>query len=447
MSVWGDLRKGSSGEVIRREDYILSKEEYSILIIEELKKDSCRLENILGSFSKRLELPDNAEDSLFKIEDEGGLLSADELLLLQTSLILPFYLLKGFSLEYSSLEDILIRGGVCVIIDPRTPKNKGMRNIPSELEGARRYWKRRVEENPNDDFAKRMLDEVEEEIAKWEETIILGLYSPTEKIILLFPNNMKKVAGSKEMPMLLVSTLAHEVMHAYFDRSPLETYPYVYSVEEPMAEFGMLLYLKETYQTEYLNWAKGFVSSKKTCYRYGSALMEQCEKEGASSQTRKDFELYKIAGSTFTFHLMSSVRAKPAKTAPSSAKRYKVYDTVGDLIGDADYIRYIPLITIRDYCDSNSGITYSDLNKLFNTIKCYNVARYPGIVIPKKEVDAYEADLIAKGKKPNTRVHNSPITLASGEVIYVTTEWAKTGPKDNFSDFIKIAKKLGYTIK
>ena len=447
MSAWGDMMRRAAGEIVRKEDVIRSKEDFSSLIIAELKEDKHGLERILESFRKRLDLPNNGEDSLFDIEDKERLLSDDELLLLQTSLILPFYLLKGSSLEYSSLEDILIRGGARIIIDPRKLLNKNMRKIPAELDNARRYWKKMVEENPNDDFARKMLAEVLEEIAIWEQTLILGLYDPANKIILLFPNNMREVASSKEMPMLLVSTLAHEVMHAYFDRTPLDNYPYVYSIEEPMAEFGMLLYLKETYQTEYLNWAKGFVSGKKTCYRYGSALMEQCEKEGASSQTRKDFELYKIAGSTFTFHLMSSVRAKPAKTAPSSAKRYKVYDTVGNLIGDADYIRYIPLITIRDYCDSNRGITYSDLNKLFNIIKCYNVARYPGIVIPKKEVDAYEADLIAKGKKPNTRVHNSPIKLASGEVIYVTTEWAKTGPKDNFSAFIKIAKKLGYTIK
>lgn len=447
MGVWGKMLNRSSGETIRKEDVIRIKEEFSSLIIEKLKEDKSGLERILESFSNRLELPNNGEDSLFDIEDKERLLSDDELLLLQTSLILPFYLLKGSSLEYSSLEDILIRGGVRVIIDPRMPQNKDMRKIPAELDKARRYWKKRVEENPNDDFARKMLAEVLEEIAIWEQTLILGLYKPTIKNILLFPNNMRDIDKGNEMPMLLVSTLAHEVMHAYFDRTPLDNYPYVYSIEEPMAEFGMLLYLKETYQMEYFDWAKGFVGSKKSCYRYGSALMEQCEKEGSSSQTRKDFELYKIVGSTFTFHLMSSVRAKPAKTAPSSAKRYKVYDTVGNLIGDADYIRYIPLITIRDYCDSNSGITYSDLNKLFNTIKCYNVARYPGIVIPKKEVDAYAADLIAKGKKPNTRVHNSPITLASGEVIYVTTEWAKTGPKNNFSGFIKIAKKLGYTIK
>ena len=299
MSIWSDIEDISAGDIVREEDKIRSKEALSSFIIEQLKEDKCSLEIILDSFSNRLDLTNNGEDSLFDIEDKERLLSADKLLLLQTSLILPFYLLKGSSLEYSSLEDILIRGRVRVIIDPRKPQNKDMRKIPAELDNARRYWKKMVEENPNDDFARKKLAEVLKEIAIWKQVLILGLYMPTEKIILLFPNNMREVASS--MPMLLVSTLAHEVMHAYFDRTPLDNYPYVYSIEEPMAEFGMLLYLKETYQMEYFDWAKGFVGSKKSCYRYGSALMEQCEKEGSSSQTRKDFELYKIVGLPLRF--------------------------------------------------------------------------------------------------------------------------------------------------
>lgn len=294
--MWGEVLKRDLLGETREEDKIRNKEDLSSLIIEQLKEDKRGLERILESFSNRLDLPNDGEGSLFDIEDKERLLSADELLLLQTSLILPFYLL-----EYSSLEDILIRGRVRVIIDPRKPQNKDMRKIPAELDNARRYWKKMVEENPNDDFARKKLAEVLEEIAIWKQVLILGLYMPTEKIILLFPNNMREVASSKEMPMLLVSTLAHEVMHAYFDRTPLDNYPYVYSIEEPMAEFGMLLYLKETYQMEYFDWAKGFVGSKKSCYRYGSALMEQCEKEGSSSQTRKDFELYKIVGLPLRF--------------------------------------------------------------------------------------------------------------------------------------------------
>ena len=399
MSIWSDMQDRSSGDIVREEDKIRSKEALSSLIIEQLKEDKRSLEIILDSFSNRLDLTNNGEDSLFDIEDKERLLSADKLLLLQTSLILPFYLLKGSSLEYSSLEDILIRGGVRVIIDPRKPQNKDMRKIPAELDNARRYWKKMVEENPNDDFARKMLAEVLEEIAIWKQVLILGLYEPTEKIILLFPNNM----SSKEMPMLLVSTLAHEVMHAYFDRTPLDNYPYVYSIEEPMAEFGMLLYLKETYQMEYFDWAKGVVGSKKSCYRYGSALMEQCEKEGSSSQTRKDFELYKIVGSTFTFHMMSS----PSPVFSVKAKRrYKINGagcySMQQVI--EEYIKY----------KLDGGFPF---NSIFSVGKKFISTIPTGVSIGSQ-----------KTAKPYSFTYK-------GKDYYVTTQLRDKGPTDNFQKF------------
>ena len=403
MSIWSDMEDVSAGTTVKEEDKIRSKEALSYLIIEKLKEDKRGLERILESFSKRLDLPDKEEDSLFDIEDKKRILSADELLLLQTSLILPFYLLKGSSLEYSSLEDILIRGRVRVIIDPRKPQNKDMRKIPAELDNARRYWKKMVEENPNDDFARKMLAEVLEEIAIWKQVLILGFYMPTEKIILLFPNNMRKVASSNEMPMLLVSTLAHEVMHAYFDRTPLDNYPYVYSIEEPMAEFGMLLYLKETYQMEYFDWAKGFVGSKKSCYRYGSALMEQCEKEGSSSQTRKDFELYKIVGSTFTFHMMSS----PSPVFSGKAKRIYKINGAGC---------YSMQQVIEEY------IKYKlDGGFLFNSI----------FSVGKKFIST-----IPTGVSIGSQNTAKPYSFTyKGKDYYVTTQLRDKGPTDNFQKF------------
>lgn len=399
MSIWSDIEDRSMGKTVREEDKIRSKEDLSYLIIEKLKEDKRSLEIILEHFSNRLDLPNNGEDSLFDIEDKERLLSADKLLLLQTSLILPFYLLKGSSLEYSSLEDILIRGGVRVIIDPRKPQNKDMRKIPAELDNARRYWKKMVEENPDDDFARKMHAEVLEEIAIWKQVLILGLYEPTEKIILLFPNNMR----NKEMPMLLVSTLAHEVMHAYFDRTPLDNYPYVYSIEEPMAEFGMLLYLKETYQMEYFDWAKGVVGSKKSCYRYGSALMEQCEKEGSSSQTRKDFELYKIVGSTVTFHMMSS----PSPVFPVKAKRrYKINGagcySMQQVI--EEYIKY----------KLDGGFSF---NSIFSVGKKFISTIPAGVSIGSQ-----------KTAKPYSFTYK-------GKDYYVTTQLRDKGPTDNFHKF------------
>lgn len=98
------------------------------------------------------------------------------------------------------------------------------------------------------------------------------------------------------MYSLLVSTLAHESMHAYFDRTVRHSLPYVGRVEEPLAEFGMLLYLYETNQKYIFNWARNDVRSKRTYYRYGDALMSlhlaTADADGYSL-TRRDLEIYK----------------------------------------------------------------------------------------------------------------------------------------------------------
>ena len=72
---------------------------------------------------------------------------------------------------------------------------------------------------------------------------------------------MKDEYGGQTMKELLASTLAHEAMHAYFDRQGHDRFPYVIRVEEPLAEFGMLLYLHETKQRHYFHWARIIILS------------------------------------------------------------------------------------------------------------------------------------------------------------------------------------------
>ena len=69
-------------------------------------------------------------------------------------------------------------------------------------------------------------------------------------------------------------------------------------VEEPMAEFGMLLYLHEAKMPSYYKWACEDVSGKKTCYRYGWALLQQHLREeklckSNQTHTRNDLVRYK----------------------------------------------------------------------------------------------------------------------------------------------------------
>lgn len=199
---------------------------------------------------------------LISITDEKKLLDEDKKLLLEVCVLLPFLL--G---QFERLEDVLTHHKVRVIIEPGIPK----RAIPFELE---------------DDEEKEILIKMP----------LRGLYDGAQKVIKLFPEEMETEYGGSRMNELLVSTLAHEAMHAYFDNHPDNDKKYIYSVEEPLAEFGMLLYLKETKQEDYYQWSLADVCSKQTRYRYGAALMDQHLRELGKKlplRTRRDLESYK----------------------------------------------------------------------------------------------------------------------------------------------------------
>ena len=405
MSVWMDMYERSIGEIVRKEDFITEKELLSDGLNEELDKGTQDLAGILMGIRKRLSL--SGDETLFDIEDKDKLLSDEQILLLQASLILPFNLGK-----YKNLEKLLTEQKVHVIIDPSEPMNKDVREVPSELEIAEEFWEEKVRKNPNDEFARRMLGEIKEEIAKWRNTLIRGLYSPTKKVIYLFPNNMKKEYGGTRMNELLVSTLVHEAMHAYFDRIPLNELPYVYSLEEPMAEFGMLLYLKETSQNSYYEWAKDDVASKKSCYRYGAALMDQCEREGTPSQTRRDLESYKMVLPTKTSKV--TVSSVSASMATSSGRANRLYQINGKGVYSMpevieEYIKYklnagTPFIQIQ-----------RDVHSMPHVGRMFISTTAPGVSIHK-------------GQKPYSFNYK-------GTVYYITTQLKDKTANHNFLNF------------
>ena len=201
--------------------------------------------------------------------------------------------------KYSSIDDILDQLGVNVILESGIVSKRG---VPKELEEAKKFWEEKCrklcEENRgtnNDEIekAKGIKGMVDKDIDSWGMMLLRGCYIPDKNVIKLYPNEMEKEYGGMRMEELIVSTLAHETMHAYFNRPGHNNYPYAVLVEEPLAEFGMLLYLKET-NCVFYNWAKVDVASKKTCYRYGSNLMDQHLSAGQSSSLRKYLEDYKI---------------------------------------------------------------------------------------------------------------------------------------------------------
>ena len=241
-------------------------------------------------------MEDRSSGDAIRKEDE--LLTKEEILFLQACTLLPFKI--G---SFSSIDDLLGKLGVCIQIAPGIEYHV----VPSELLKERDYWEKELEKwkegSPEYNEIRDTLTKIGDEISAWETFPIRGEYLREDKIIKLYPKEMREECESDggktpglSMYSLLVSTLAHESMHAYFDRTVRRSLPYVRRVEEPLAEFGMLLYLYDTNQKYIFNWARNDVRSKRTYYRYGDALMSlhlATEDVDGYSLTRRDLERYK----------------------------------------------------------------------------------------------------------------------------------------------------------
>lgn len=232
------------------------------------------------------------------VRNEDKLLTEEQTLLLQACTLLPFKIGR-----FSSIDNLLSELGVCIQIAPGIEHHV----VPSELLKEKDYWKKELkkwkEDSPEYKEIWDILEKIRDEISAWKAFPIRGEYLSDDKIIKLYPQEMQQECdddGGKtpglSMYSLLVSTLAHESMHAYFDRTVRHSLPYVGRVEEPLAEFGMLLYLHDTKQKYIFNWARNDVRSKRTYYRYGDALMSlhlATEDVDGYSLTRRDLERYK----------------------------------------------------------------------------------------------------------------------------------------------------------
>ena len=226
------------------------------------------------------------------IVDNHSLLTPQQAVLLNDSASVAFKF--GELGEFKSIDDILSSLEVKVVIEPGIVKA----DTPDSLLNTVEYWRKEMEAARGSDDVeyRRMASDIFEAIFREEKNFsheLRGLYDPKDKVIRLYPEEMKTEYGGNRMDELLVSTLAHEAMHAYFDRPGHEMFPYLYFVEEPLAEFGMLLCLKET-GSEYYDWAHKDVADKKSCYRFGADLMTQHLNQGAeSTPQRKSLETYK----------------------------------------------------------------------------------------------------------------------------------------------------------
>ena len=250
MSIWSDMQDRSSGDIVRKEDA-------------------------------------NWGRLRFGVDESVKLLDSEIVMIIDAAL-------KSFTFGgFSKLDKMLSTLGVTLVISPDTPK----RIVPSGISEWVLYWENELQrlekvlgpDDKNNQFYKDAMEEHEKakkEVDAWSAMALLGRYDRFQKKIILYPNNMP----GQDRKGYLVTTFVHEAMHAYFDRHPRELFPYVATVEEPLAEFGMLLFLKET-NNNYYKWAYDNVVSKETCYRYGAALMDRYEK--GDNQIRQDLESYK----------------------------------------------------------------------------------------------------------------------------------------------------------
>ena len=118
------------------------------------------------------------------------------------------------------------------------------------------------------------------------EVELLGYYVRKKAEIHLMMGTIERLYRSKGLvPKITAIVFAHELMHAYFDvRDPYIEHPHCRSLEEPIAEYGMLCFMEmfERYYFGYagiLNTAKEMVEEKKyslgVCdYGFGSYLFD-----------------------------------------------------------------------------------------------------------------------------------------------------------------------------
>lgn len=229
------------------------------------------------------------------IIDKHSLLTSSQTSLLHDCLKWPFQIAN-----FNSLDEILTVLKVDVIIEPGTPK-RVIRNY-FIVEARNHLWKEanRLEcEIKGDEESMRnyreaydKAKEMQEYFNNWLKIARRGEYRPKENIIKLYPETMSDEYDGR-MDELLVSTLAHETMHAYFNRPDCKQFPYAPFVEEPLAEFGMLLFLYDTRNKHnYYDWAYDDVANKETFYKFGAQLMDQYQ--AGEVRLRQYLEKYKV---------------------------------------------------------------------------------------------------------------------------------------------------------
>lgn len=268
-------------------------------------------------------------------QDPHGLLTFDETQALLRCTTVPFSLGR-----YKSIYHILDSLKVSVTIEAGTPAHV----CPDFLDEIEQHWREKLihlesQIDWKNDFLNLYKDNKDKEILKvyekTKQTIIQifeekhsirnrpiwGCYDPEKNAISLFPENMAKACDGYYMDILLISTLAHETMHAYFNRPRHESFPYVYFVEETLAEFGMLLFLDANYDDKYISIIAS-ASGRNICLENARQIFYTCNhNEYYKTYILEYLEAYKINLRPYEipdiFHGYGEITF-PKKVTPSS---------------------------------------------------------------------------------------------------------------------------------
>lgn len=221
------------------------------------------------------------------IVDKKNLLTPEQKQMLEDTLDVKF-MLGGLS----SLKRVLDMLDLVVVIEPGLPTE----NLKDFWDKAERYWTvhKRASNEPRFIDERIIPDGMDGRVKDWlalddcdrvkrwrsamgKDVALRGVYDPHRNTIRLFPEAMKAEYNGEKTDELLKATLVREIIRAYFSRMDFEMrklYPYARFVEDPMADFGTLLFYHETQNADY-EWCLKDVVSKNSFSCYGAILMMQ----------------------------------------------------------------------------------------------------------------------------------------------------------------------------
>ena len=156
-----------------------------------------------------------------------------------------------------------------------------------------------------------------------------------------------------------------------------------------------------------------------------------------------DFVLYGPDMCASLFSVPALPTAVPPSTPIKERTKYDIKDkSTSKVLWENLSMRDAVLFIIKDYCSKDPTINYFDLQKLFGGISTHLPQTLNNIEI-EGNAKAYYDGVNADDSGNRRYFYNEPITLSSGEVILITTQWSS---KDNFNEFRKVADDLGYII-